>query len=150
MGRPRDESTPWAPVVEAGAGWELRSRLVEVLEHAAALDDQEQLAAAAAQLLSDYRAVWVRERRWRNTDPLPPVLVHVAGEVIACREYRRSCPGYIVDQRQACARCGAELIRGRWAVFVTPGEPVAKHGTIAYPPRGRPNEMPCDAREQDH
>jgi len=120
----------------------LRERVVDVLERAAAGADVE--PDLAARLLADLRAVWVRERRWRNSS-LPTATVHLAGEVINCREYRRSCPGYIVDRRQTCTRCGEQLVRGRWAVFFTPGGHVAALGTVLYDAAGRPGEAPCTA-----
>lgn len=70
--------------------------------------------------------------RYRNPDRLPPTTAHVAGDVIDGREYRRGCPtGYIVDRRQACSRCGRQLIRGRWALFFEPGACVLEVGDIA-------------------
>lgn len=142
------EVVPWTPVVEAGpGGWELRERLVDVLEQVSELDELT-VAVAAAQLLADFRSVWVRERRWRNNGPPPAPVIHVAGPVIACREYRRSCPGYIVDQRQACALCGSELIRGRWGVFFEQGDVVAKLGTIVYLPHGNDREIACSPTEE--
>ena len=128
--------------------WELRERLAAVLEKTAALDDGA-LAADAAQLLADYRQVWTRDWRWRNRGEKQPAVLHVAGPVIASREYRRSCPTYIVDQRQACDRCGEELVRGRWAMFWEIGAVVAKYGTVTFLPRGErqgvgtPPEIDC-------
>lgn len=129
--------------------WQLRERLVDVLEQVAAGDpaDVDQVAAVAAELLADLRQVWIRDRRWRNDGTPKPVLVHQAGEVIACREYRRSCPGYIVDQRQTCTLCGAQLVHGRWAVFYEPGAAVAQLGTITYPAHGTATETPCSEGE---
>jgi len=120
----------------------LRQRVVDVLERTAAGGDVE--PDLAATLLADLRAVWVRERRWRNSS-LPTATVHLAGPVIDCREYRRSCPGYIVDRRQACTRCGVQLIQGRWALFYPPDSLVAVLGTVTYPAAGRPGEAPCSA-----
>jgi len=120
----------------------LRQRVVDVLERAVAGVDVE--PDAAATLLADLRAVWVRERRWRNSS-LPTATVHLAGPVIDCREYRRSCPGYIVDRRQTCARCGVQLTRGRWALFYPADTAVAVLGTVTYPAAGRPGEAPCSA-----
>jgi hypothetical protein len=103
------------------AVYDLRERTVAALEQAAAgrLDP-----ASAAVLLSDLRASWSREKRWRN-NALPVQLLHVAGPVIDSRRYVRSCPRFIVERRQACTVCGAELIRGRWAVFFADGQVVA-------------------------
>jgi hypothetical protein len=140
-----DDIAPWSPVQD-GRDWDLRARLVDLLEQTSTIADEE-LAAAAAQLLADYRSIWVRERRWRNNDAPDPVLVHVAGEVIACREYRRSCPGYIVDRRQTCQHCGAELVHGRWGMFFEPGAAVAQLGTIKFTPRGDLRERPCTSGE---
>lgn len=66
--------------------------------------------------------------RWRNPGGRPqiPCRLHVAGPVISCREYRRSCPEYIVDRRQCCADCGRQLVRGRWAVFFLEGAEVVE------------------------
>lgn len=58
-----------------------------------------------------------KRKRWRNPPGGGPKFVltaHVAGPVITCREDRPSCPGYIVDRRQVCTRCGAQLARGKW------------------------------------
>jgi hypothetical protein len=66
-------------------------------------------------------------QRWRNDGP-PPQVIHVAGPVINSVEYRRSCPGYIVDRRQACDDCGRQLVRGRWAVFFAETALVIEHG----------------------
>lgn len=131
-------------------GWQstyaLRERTVAVLEAAAAgrasPDD-------AAQLLVDLRATWTREKRWRNNEgPRRPVL-HVAGPVIACREYRRSCPGFIVDRRQACSTCGQELVRGRWAMFFDEGADVAALGSVVFVLSGTTAEtVACDDIEE--
>lgn len=131
-------------------GWagvyELRERTVQLLERIAA-DHADNLgssatAAMAAGLLVDLRATWVREKRWRNSN-LPVAVLHIAGPVIDCRQPRPSCPRYIVDRRQACARCGAELIHGRWAVFFDVGAPVGVLGSIAYLSTGHHQEVPC-------
>ncbi len=116
--------------------------MVDVLERTAAGVDVEPNLAAT--LLEDLRAVWVRERRWRNSS-LPTATVHLAGPIIDCRENRRSCPGYIVDRRQACARCGEQLIRSRWGLFYAPDALVAVLGTVTYAAAGRPGEAPCSA-----
>lgn len=123
--------------------WELREQLVHVLEQTAA-GEADPVAAAA--LLEQLRAVWVRERRWRNTGPPKPSIVHVAGPVISCRQARPSCPGYIVDRRQACELCGEELVRGRWALFFDLGADVATYGTIHYLATGHDREVPCSGR----
>lgn len=84
--------------------------------------------------------------RWRNSGP-PPVVEHVAGPVISSVEYRRSCPGYIVDRRQTCTRCGIELRRGRWAVFFVEGEIVTQVGEQAPIFGGsRLSGAPCEDR----
>jgi hypothetical protein len=124
-------------------GWQavygVREQLVAVLEAAAAGDVDP---AAAAHVLEQLRSIWVREKRWRNDAPARAV-VHVAGVVVSCREYRPSCPGYIVDRRQTCQRCGAELCRGRWSVFFDVGADVALLGTVAYGATGHEREVPC-------
>jgi hypothetical protein len=126
--------------------WELREQLVHVLEQTAAGNADPPAAAA---LLEQLRAVWVRERRWRNTTSPKPAVVHVAGAVINCREARPSCPGYIVDRRQTCQLCGEQLVRGRWALFFDEGQPVAvygEHAPIRYPATGHAAEVPCPGR----
>lgn len=107
------------------------------------------LGCRARALLEDVVARGIRIRRWRQKAEPVVATVHVAGAVIACREYRRSCPLYIVDRRQACAVCGAELVRGTWALFYNPGDRVAvipsRHSVadLVVPARGRPAEIPC-------
>jgi hypothetical protein len=123
--------------------WELREQLVHVLEAAAAGSAD---ASEAAALLEQLRAVWVRERRWRNTSAPKPAVVHVASPVINCREARPSCPGYIVDRRQTCQVCGQQLVRGRWALFFDEGQRVAVYGArapITYAATGHEAEVPC-------
>jgi hypothetical protein len=81
----------------------------------------------ARTLQAEILARGIRIRRWRN-DPsnVPRSISHVAGVVDVQREPRRSCPRYIVDRAQACARCGEPLAVGKWALFFSPGESVTK------------------------
>lgn len=67
--------------------------------------------------------------RWRNDPGAPknPDLEHIAGPIISSVEPRQSCPHYVVDRRQACIRCGKELVHGRWAAFFVPGQLVLEH-----------------------
>lgn len=137
-----------------GAVLEVRERVLDVVRDAAALacacePDRPCLACRARAVLDFLTTAGFRLNRWRNP-PGPPVAVrHVAGPVIACREHRPSCPGYIVDRRQACACCGAELRRGKWAVFFDVGAPVgvltprSGVGVLAYGSAGGPAEVPC-------
>lgn len=109
--------------------YEFRESVVAVLRQVAALEcscpGARTLAARAAEILADVAASGLRVTRWRNPEPEPWTgVAHVAGVVWSCREYRRSCPGYIVDQRQACARCGHELVRGKFGLWFPPGEVV--------------------------
>src|SRR3954447_5174393 len=117
-------------------GWQavyaLRERVTAVLVDVVE-GRPDAAAAAAAELLDELRAVWIREKRWRNDRPRPQPVLHEAGAVIACREHRPSCPGFIVDRRQTCTRCGRELVRGRWSMFYDPGQLVARLGTVTYP-----------------
>lgn len=128
-------------------GWvealEQRERIVAVLTRATETGPAE-LAADATQLLTDLRATWVREKRWRN-DHRPIATMHVAGDVVDIREPRPSCPRYIVNRYQLCALCGVDLIHGRWAIFLQPGEVCGVLGTIVYTPSGhhRHDERPC-------
>lgn len=117
------------------SGLELRERTVSLLEQVARHELVDlQLAREAGELLEDLRAVWVREKRWRNDGPAPIRWVHRAGPVINSREYRRSWSAtYIVDCRQACTRCGQELVRGRWAIFFDQGQELAATGTGPHP-----------------
>ena len=128
-------------------GWQsvylLRERTAALLEAAA---DGRHDPAEARRLLEDLRASWTREKRWRNNAPRRPVR-HQAGPVIDSREYRRSCPQFIVDRRQACSVCGAELVRGRWAMFFTEGTEVAVLGTIKYAATGHELEVTCDQQQ---
>lgn len=144
----------------AGAVLEVRERVLDVVRDAAALacscaPGRACLGCRARALLEYLSAVGFRMHRWRN--PIGPVVrqVHVAGPVIDCREYRRSCPGYIVDRRQACLDCGAELAHGRWSWFFYVGQPVAilasrsgAPGGIAYPANGQPGEINCHGRPE--
>lgn len=110
--------------------YEFRGRVVHVLQLAAALEclcarAATCLACQAARVLEEVAQTGLRVTRWRNDLERPAVVdVHVAGQVWNSREYRRSCPGYIVDRRQACALCGLQLVRGRWNRFFEPGERV--------------------------
>lgn len=133
---------------------EVREALADVVRDAAALPcacspDHPCLACRAAAVLEDITARGIRLRRWRNeAGAVHVVIVHVAGPVMACREYRRSCPGYIVDRRQTCAECGTQLVRGRWAAFFDVGELVGVLGADTRAPtatyaRGRPGEVRC-------
>jgi hypothetical protein len=114
----------------AGAVVEVREQVMAVIQAAADLDcacqpDAACLACRAKTVLERITQVGFRMVRWRNP-PGPTVrVVHTAGPVINSREYRRSCPGYIVDRRQACTDCGEQLIRGRWALFFDEGDRVA-------------------------
>lgn len=126
--------------------WQLRERLVVVLETAAELDEAE-LAAAADQLLVDYRTIWTHERRWRNDGTLTARPVHVAGPVIDCVEYRVRCPGFVVDRRQTCTRCGYVLGRGKWACYFDEGAEVSQLGTILNAAKGKPGEVACSQAE---
>lgn len=142
----------------AGAVLEVRERVLDVVRDAAALPcscaiGRACLGCRARAVLEHLTAVGFRMRRWRN--PVGPIVrqVHIAGPVIDCREYRRSCPGYIVDRRQTCLDCGAELARGRWSWFFTLGQPVAVlasrsggPGGLAYPANGQPGEIACPGR----
>lgn len=67
--------------------------------------------------------------RWRNdlNAPKEPDVEHIAGPIISSVEPRPSCPHYVVDRRQACTRCGKQLVRGRWAAFWVPGQLVLEH-----------------------
>lgn len=119
---------------------DLRERTVQVLDAAAALG-----MGPARRLLDDLRFVWTRERRWRRRAPATTV-VHVAGEVIACREWR----GYyrrIVCRRQACQRCGRQLVfqegPSGTMIWFEPGSEVAEHSGILNPASGDPLEQPC-------
>jgi Recombinase len=134
-------------------GWQavyvLRERTVAVLEQAAAgrLDP-----AAAAALLSDLRASWSREKRWRN-DTLPVPALHVAGPVIDSRTNVRSCPGLIVDRRQTCQRCGVELCRGRWAMFFVEHQAVGVmpgRAPIRFAATPDTHGIPCTTVQRRH
>ncbi len=123
--------------------YELRQRTAALLERVV-VEAAGELADDAARLLDDLRAVWVRERRWRNDGRQLASVEHVAGAVIDCREDRSWCPGYIVDRRQTCARCGAVLVHGRWSLFFAPGDLVAQRlgdTPIYTAPDG--TETPC-------
>lgn len=120
---------------------DLRHRTAQLLEVLSALHLHE-----ASELLSDLRFVWVRERRWGNTGAAI-TLVHVAGDVIACREWR----GYhqrVVGRRQGCRRCGARLVEctgpsiGPSSVWYTPGEEVRTFGP-RIPGLQDDQERPC-------
>lgn len=138
-----------------GAVLEVRERVLEVVRDAAALacacePDRPCLACRARATLDFLTSAGFRLRRWRNPEGPPVAVLHVAGPVIACREHRPSCPGYIVDRRQACACCGAELARGKWAMFFELGERVGMltpraggPGWLAYRSAGGPAEVPC-------
>lgn len=130
-------------------GWQgvylLRERTTALLEGVIAGRVEP---AEARRLLEDLRGSWTREKRWRNSAPRRPVR-HLAGPVIDCREYRRSCPQFIVDRRQACSVCGVELVRGRWAMFFTTGSAVATLGTIVYQATGHELEIGCDQVQEE-
>lgn len=107
---------------------EVRQHILDVIARAARLPcacdpDRPCLACEAQALLEDLTGSIWPIHRWRNDGP-PAEVEHVAGPVITCREYRRSCPGYIVDRRQTCLNCGRELARGKWDLFYAPGERV--------------------------
>lgn len=134
---------------------EVRGDLVDVVAATAALPcccapAVACLACRAATVLADVTARGLRVRRWRQ--PPGPVVrtVHRAGVVVDCREVRRGYPrGLILDRRQACADCGEQLVRGRWAAFWPPGLAVAvlpsRYGGahVAAPAHGEPGEVPC-------
>jgi hypothetical protein len=142
----------------AGAVLEVRERVLDVVRDAAALPcscapGRACLGCRARMVLEYLTAVGFRMQRWRN--PPGPIVrqVHVAGPIIDCREYRRSCPGFIVDRRQTCLDCGVELCRGRWAIFFAVGQPAAilrsrtgAQGGIVYAANGQPGEISCPGR----
>lgn len=120
--------------------YELRAEIVEVVKEAALLPcactpERPCLSCRAGAMLESVQAV-IGLRRWRNTGIRPAVVVHTAGAIQLSREYRRSCPGYITDRWQCCQVCGTELLRGRWAMFFTPGSEVGE-----LPPPG-PHSAP--------
>lgn len=110
--------------------YEFREKVVAVLRAAAALECRCDppfsacVACQAAGVLHEVAEIGLRMQRWRNGLGTVVVTVHIAGQVWVSREYRRSCPGYIVDRRQACALCGIELARGKWGMFFDPGDRV--------------------------
>lgn len=112
--------------------YEFRESLVSFLQAVEALECRceagRRVAGLATAILRDVAASGLRVTRWRNPEREPwPGVVHVAGVVMHCREYRRSCPGFIVDQRQACSRCGHELVRGKFSPWFRPGAQVVTH-----------------------
>lgn len=120
--------------------YELRAEIVEVIKGAALLPcscstDAPCLSCRAAAMIDSVQAT-IGLRRWRNTGVKPTITVHTAGAIQLSREYRRSCPGYITDRWQTCLVCGAELMRGRWALFFAPGVDVGE-----LPPPG-PHSSP--------
>jgi hypothetical protein len=144
-----DSAGKWVSVYDSQLGvYELRERTAMLLEQVAASGGEH--AQAAVELLADLRLTWTREKRWRNTGvERPPAVIHIAGPVINCRQPRPSCPGYIVDRRQTCELCGAELAHGRWVYFYEQGQAVAVCGSVTLPADGKHrasrhwSEVPC-------
>lgn len=138
---------------------EIRERVLDIVKDAAALacfcdPDRPCLGCRARTVLDFLTTAGFRLKRWRNPPEPPLSVVHVAGDVIDCREYRRSCPGFIVDRRQTCTECGRELVRGRWALFFQPGDlvsillprPGSQLAGVPLHARGAPGEVHCAGR----